>query len=46
MNCHSNSQQIQALALSYNKSKHHLSFVRTPLHLGGDRPSQTNHFHM
>lgn len=45
MNCHSNSQQVLALALSCNKSKRNKSFVRTPLHLGGYRPSQTNHFY-
>jgi hypothetical protein len=45
MNCHSNSQQVLALALSYNKSICNISYVRTPLHLGGYRPSQTNHFH-
>ena len=46
MNCHSNSQQVLALTLLFNKSKYNTSFVRTPLHLGGYRPSQTNHFHI
>ena len=45
MNCHSNSQQVLALTLSHNKSKRNKSFVRTPLHLGGYRPSQTNRLH-
>ena len=46
MKCHSNSQQVLALTLLFNKSKYNISFVRTPLHLGGYRPSQTNHFYI